>query len=353
MHALLLWFTPLVVSNQAWKPSVPLPRAREYGAAAAFPGADGAVVVVGGVDENHTPLGDTLIFKPSAKTGWKRGPALPIASYFAAAASFSFAANASGASASAAPVGGGGAGGAGTMVDAIVVAGGCTGGSCATVADVYMLKSTNLSSWTAVAPMTTPRRGFGLVGMNNAVYAVGGNDAYSNCLHTAERYLGGSSWTTIANMSTARFYVALAASSSTNALYAVGGYDGVSTLRTAEMYNPSTDKWSRMAPMLSPRDHMSSAVLGGMLYVIGGFNGEKTEKSTEIFDVAAGKWKLGPSLAAPRDNYALAVATYGGNRSRRSSSSSVGGGALYVLGGFGSANAKQLKTVEVLTVDAV
>lgn len=44
-------------------------------------------------------------------------------------------------------------------------------------------------------------------------------------------------------------------------IYVLGGFDGSSRLRTAEMYDPETNRWTYINSMITPRAGCSSAVV--------------------------------------------------------------------------------------------
>lgn len=76
-----------------------------------------------------------------------------------------------------------------------------------------------------------------------------------------------NTWTTLAPMPTPRSYLAVAVAN--GLLYAVGGSAG-SYAGTVEVYNPATDSWATLLSMRTPRDQLSVAALDGRLFVAGG-----------------------------------------------------------------------------------
>jgi hypothetical protein len=55
----------------------------------------------------------------------------------------------------------------------------------------------------------------------------------------------------------------------TGKIYVTGGKDKGIFLNTAEMYNPETDQWTFISPMLSIRSSHSCIAFDGCVYVIG------------------------------------------------------------------------------------
>ncbi|MDC1309875.1 immunoglobulin domain-containing protein, partial [Opitutales bacterium] len=75
-------------------------------------------------------------------------------------------------------------------------------------------------------------------------------------------------------------------------IYFVGGKDGSSAKNIAERYDPVTNTWETLAPMLAPRNGVATAVLDGKLYAIGGTG----LSSVEVFDPLNGNWSAGVAL---------------------------------------------------------
>jgi hypothetical protein len=52
-------------------------------------------------------------------------------------------------------------------------------------------------------------------------------------------------------------------------IYVTGGEDGSICLSSAEMYDPETDQWTFISPMLSVRSGHSCIAFDGSVYAIG------------------------------------------------------------------------------------
>merc|ERR1711924_135715 len=131
--------------------------------------------------------------------------------------------------------------------------------------------------WTAAAAMTENRRDAGAAVMGGKLYVAGGylNDdtgrRLPGTLSSVECYNPlTNSWTTVAPMITAREQPAIAALD--GKLYACGGWiqSSRTALTSVERYDPLTDAWETVAPMKTARSEFSAAVLDGKLYVAGG-----------------------------------------------------------------------------------
>jgi N-acetylneuraminic acid mutarotase len=69
---------------------------------------------------------------------------------------------------------------------------------------------------------------------------------------------------------------------------------------TAERYDPQTDRWERISPLIFSRTGTAATSLNGRIYAIGGkdYNGTVLE-SVEIYDPKTNAWTLGTPLPAP------------------------------------------------------
>ncbi len=99
----------------------------------------------------------------------------------------------------------------------------------------------------------------------------------------------------------------------------VGGYlaDGSST-DDVDLYDPSSDSWSRLPDLPVGVNHAAAASAGGKLYVVGGYGGPGVRlRSAYVFDGA--RWRaLAPMPGA-----------------RGAAGAAIVGGKLYVAGGVG------------------
>jgi hypothetical protein len=89
-------------------------------------------------------------------------------------------------------------------------------------------------------------------------------------------------------------------------IYVVGGLPGpgaeagsggneVATL----IYDPTTDTWSRGAPLPVNRDHLAVVAVGEAIWAIGGRGGGMNHQRVDIYDPAADAWRDGPPLPFP------------------------------------------------------
>jgi N-acetylneuraminic acid mutarotase len=82
-------------------------------------------------------------------------------------------------------------------------------------------------------------------------------------------------------------------------LYAAGGSNLASASSQLARYDPVTDRWTSLAPMLYPAFE-SLAVYGqGKIFVFGGMNGSTTLSTTQVYDIASNTWSPGAYLPGP------------------------------------------------------
>ena len=111
-------------------------------------------------------------------------------------------------------------------------------------------------------------------------------------------------WTTRAAMPTVRESFGIATDS--GAIYAFGGQNATGQIGTAERYDPSTDTWSELAPMLIPLNG-TLGVRGsdGTIYVIGGAsNVYDSSTFVQAYDPAANTWSFKTSYPVKTDGAA-------------------------------------------------
>lgn len=56
-------------------------------------------------------------------------------------------------------------------------------------------------------------------------------------------------------------------------VYALGGHDGLSIFDSVERYDPQSNTWTKVTPMLNRRCRLGVAALNGNLYACGGYDG--------------------------------------------------------------------------------
>jgi N-acetylneuraminic acid mutarotase len=179
-------------------------------------------------------------------------------------------------------------------------------------------------NWTRKADMPTARCWLSTCVVNGKIYAFGGKiESSATMVSTVEEYDPVSNiWIKKADMPTAR--MALSTNVVNGKIYAIGGVAAGGgagpSLSTVEVYDPSTNTWTKKANMPTARANASAGALNGKIYVIGGSTGWSTVFSTlEVYDSATDTWAKGPDMPTARS---------------AGPSAGVVDGKVYVIGGF-------------------
>jgi N-acetylneuraminic acid mutarotase len=98
----------------------------------------------------------------------------------------------------------------------------------------------------------------------------------------------------------------------------VGGCDaaqGGCTLRSAELFDPNTNRWTQTGSLNVGRGwHAALLLPNGQVMVSGGTGGSWPLKSTELYDPASGTWSLGPDMNDGRMKHSLTAIQRGRER---------------------------------------
>ncbi|MGW9432768.1 Kelch repeat-containing protein [Streptomyces decoyicus] len=131
-------------------------------------------------------------------------------------------------------------------------------------------------------------------------------------------------WKTAATMPTKRTRMVVTAGTD-DKIYAIGGYGASANkgpVATAEVYDPRTGKWSRLASMPSPLGQTAGATgLDGRIYVFGGdtsFGPGSQSAIAFAYDPKTNSWTKIAPLPEARNTHAAAIG---------------GDGRIYVMGG--------------------
>ena len=93
-------------------------------------------------------------------------------------------------------------------------------------------------------------------------------------------------------------------------IYLAGGVHDGTTVPWFDVYDPSTDSWSRLPDLPQRRDHFHAAVVGGKFWAIGGRVSSSATRvgHNQAFDLATGRWTTGLApLPTLRAGFAVAV----------------------------------------------
>ena len=147
---------------------------------------------------------------------------------------------------------------------------------------------------------------------NGSVLIAGGTDGRNKALASAEIYdPAANRWRSAASMTTARLDHTATLLPSGKVLV-VGGLLGpvpFGSLATAELYDPTTDRWSAVAPMFVPRArHTATLLSDGRVLVVGGIALAVTESGLfpslptdpEIYDPKVNRWSATAPMGESR-----------------------------------------------------
>jgi len=173
------------------------------------------------------------------------------------------------------------------------------------------------------------------VGLDGVVYVFGGQDDGTGIDYntTYSYHPSSNAWATGASMPIS-VASAQAVTLPDGRIVVLGGGTGCyfsnpcHVTNAVNAYDPRTDTWSALAPMLSPRYNFAAVVLNGFIYAIGGWNGSAELASMERYDPSSNTWS--PDASLPQVTEAPGAA--------------VDGQTIYVVGGY-DATTKQRNTM--------
>lgn len=201
-----------------------------------------------------------------------------------------------------------------------LVAGGIAGGRLLASAEVHGRSPD--SSWTAVGEMVQARLGHTLTALpDGRVLVTGGTGGGRPASQGGQTVRPVASaevfdpstgrWTAAGRMSVPRFEHTASLLPDGRVLIAGGlGTRGGETVpvAAAELYDPTTGAFSRAGEMSSPRtDHAAATLQDGRVLVSGGDRGTAPLASAEVFDPASATWSRVPSLARARRGHSATL----------------------------------------------
>ncbi|XP_008330358.1 kelch-like protein 10 isoform X2 [Cynoglossus semilaevis] len=90
-------------------------------------------------------------------------------------------------------------------------------------------------------------------------------------------------------------------------IYICGGFKGQTFLQTAECYNPNTNQWTMITPMIRRRCEHGVVAHAGCVYAVGGNDGICCLNCTEVFNPQNNTWHMISSMKTPRSKFGLGV----------------------------------------------
>ena len=186
---------------------------------------------------------------------------------------------------------------------------------------------TRTKSWSAAAPLAAPRGGHAAVLFDGRIHVIGGGNAQSTIDDHSVYDPKTDTWTAGAKLP--RIMGSPAAVVANGRLYSIGGRSGPSDFGEVLVYDAKTDAW-KPGPPIEPRGTGGAAFIGGHIHYFGGESQSARRVLADVLRLAPGdaKWTKAAPMPTPR-NFARAV---------------LFKGAVYVLGGsteYGSSHASR------------
>eukprot|EP00927_Polykrikos_kofoidii_P056158 TRINITY_DN50322_c0_g1_i1.p1 TRINITY_DN50322_c0_g1~~TRINITY_DN50322_c0_g1_i1.p1 ORF type:complete len:418 (-),score=60.76 TRINITY_DN50322_c0_g1_i1:275-1528(-) len=90
-------------------------------------------------------------------------------------------------------------------------------------------------------------------------------------------------------------------------VYVCGGFEGTLALSSTERFDPASQLWEAVPPMVEARQYTCSAVVSGRIYVCGGWGGPRPVSSVERLDPVHRTWEAMPPMLVARWGAAAGV----------------------------------------------
>lgn len=185
----------------------------------------------------------------------------------------------------------------------VLVAGGVDGpqGNNIASAELY---NPSTGTWSYTGSLNIARQeGVGILLPNGKVLITGGDAGSCSCpTNSVELYdpLTGM-WSNAASMPYSSSLAHSLTLLQNGKVLLAGGRNLNGFLATAAIYDPTTDTWISVSPMLESRGvHTAALLQDGRVIVIGGANSSGTLSTTEIYDPVTNSWSMGSSLQQAR-----------------------------------------------------
>jgi non-specific serine/threonine protein kinase len=233
-------------------------------------GPDGAPVALRSVDAFDTAIGQ-----------WKTGPQLPVPLHHAMAAAYR---------------------------DRVVVMGGWIpeGSNLSAVSSnrVFTLRG---ERWGELPRMRTPRVAGAAATVGDRIVVVGGQA--NDQLVGGTEVFDGKEWRPGADIPTPREH--LAAASDGRFVYAVGGrnLDAGKNSAAFERYDPVEDEWRKLPDMPEAMGGLGAAYVDGQIVATGGETSTDVLGTTLVYDIRRERWTRAAPLRTPR--HGMSVAAFG------------------------------------------
>ena len=149
------------------------------------------------------------------------------------------------------------------------------------------------------------RRGAAAVVGDKIVVAGGQAD---HQLVASTEVFDGTKWTDVAAMPTPRDHLAAVAGG--RYFYAVGGraLSADKNLGAVERYDPVANQWTRLPGLPTPRGGLGAALVGSRLVTLGGESPTSVFNTVEVLDLTTNTWTTLPPMKTARHGMAVLAA---------------------------------------------
>jgi N-acetylneuraminic acid mutarotase len=193
----------------------------------------------------------------------------------------------------------------------VLVVGGVGGVNSTSTAEIFDPKS---ATWTSTPPLAHERWGATLTVLSGGRVLLAGGDpgAPGGSAELFDPALG--AWKEIAPMSTPRRYHTATLLLNGRVLVTGGQVpdDGSKIATSAEIFNPATGVWSKVAPMATARSmHTATRLDDGLVLVAGGVTSAGITAAVERYNPAQDAWTKMPILASARAIHTATLLDHG------------------------------------------
>jgi len=164
-------------------------------------------------------------------------------------------------------------------------------------------------AWSSAAPLPWATQELAAAAFHGEIYVAGGIDGTERATAAAFRYDPSvDRWDRIADLPAPRHHMPLVVVG--DSLYAVGGLSQLSFRpeSTLWLYRDDKNRWEARAPLPAARGASGAGSVAGRLIVVGGWGaGRHLLDSSAVYDPRANRWRNAAPIPTPRDHLAAAV----------------------------------------------
>nr|XP_020033562.1 kelch-like protein 7 isoform X3 [Castor canadensis] len=150
-------------------------------------------------------------------------------------------------------------------------------------------------SWYSKLGPPTPRDSLAACAAEGKIYTSGGSEVGNSALYLFECYdTRTESWHTKPSMLTQRCSHGMVEAN--GLIYVCGGSLGNNVsgrvLSSCEVYDPATETWTELCPMIEPRKNHGLVFVKDKIFAVGGQNGLGGLDNVEYYDIKLNEWKM-------------------------------------------------------------